>query len=125
MFGGGIVWFYRKLAGMNDDTEKPGYRHIIFKPQPAGDIINASYSNLTPYGNASINWKKERDKFIIDIRVPVSCTATVYVPGSKASKVKEGGRKIKRANGITFLGIEEGYAVYKVNSGNYIFESGL
>ncbi len=32
MFGGGIVWFYRKLAGMNTDEDQPGYRHIIFRP---------------------------------------------------------------------------------------------
>jgi alpha-L-rhamnosidase len=125
MFGGGITWFYRKLAGMNTDPEQPGYSHIIFKPQPAGDITYASYSNLTPYGNASIIWKKERDKFIMDIGVPVSCTATVYVPGTQESKVKGNGRKIKRSNGIKFMRIEEGYAVYNVNSGNYLFESGL
>jgi alpha-L-rhamnosidase len=125
MFGGGITWFYRKLAGMSADPEQPGYRHIIFKPQPAGDITYASYSNLTPYGNASVNWKKERDKFIMDIRVPVGCTATVYVPVNRESKVKVNSRKIKRSKGISFLRIEEGYAVYKVNSGNYLFESGL
>jgi alpha-L-rhamnosidase len=125
MFGGGITWFYRKLAGMSADPEQPGYRHIIFKPQPAGDITYASYTNFTPYGNASVNWKKERDKLIMDIRVPVGCTATVYVPGTQESKVKGNGRKIKRSNGITFKRIEEGYAVYNVNSGNYLFESGL
>ncbi|MCX6260174.1 MAG: alpha-L-rhamnosidase N-terminal domain-containing protein [Bacteroidia bacterium] len=125
MFGGGITWFYMKLAGMSADPEQPGYRHIIFKPQPAGDIRYASYSNFTPYGNASVNWKKERDKFIMDIRVPVGCTATVYVPVIRESKVKRNSRKIKRSKGISFLRIEEGYAVYKVNSGNYLFESVL
>jgi alpha-L-rhamnosidase len=125
MFGGGITWFYRKLAGMNADPEQPGYRHIIFRPQPAGDIVNASYSNLTPYGNASISWKKEKEKFNMDIRVPVSCTATVYVPDRKDNKVKVNGRKIKRSDKITLLRLEDGYAVYNVNSGNYLFESGL
>ena len=36
MFGGGIVWFYRKLAGMKADPDAPGYRHILFKPQQIG-----------------------------------------------------------------------------------------
>jgi alpha-L-rhamnosidase len=57
--------------------------------------------------------------------VPVGCTATVYVPVNRESKVKVNSRKIKRSKGISFLRIEEGYAVYKVNSGNYLFESGL
>jgi len=28
MFGGGLVWFYRRLAGMNADPERPSYRKI-------------------------------------------------------------------------------------------------
>ncbi|MBK8500957.1 MAG: hypothetical protein IPL46_01460 [Saprospiraceae bacterium] len=32
MFGGGLVWFYRNLAGMQSDPTKPGYKHIIFRP---------------------------------------------------------------------------------------------
>jgi alpha-L-rhamnosidase len=61
----------------------------------------------------------------MDIRVPVSCTATVYVPDRKDNKVKVNGRKIKRSDKITLLRLEDGYAVYNVNSGNYLFESGL
>src|SRR5690606_1345269 len=37
MFGGGLVWFYRNLAGMKADPDRPGYKHIIFKPQPVED----------------------------------------------------------------------------------------
>ena len=51
MFGGGLVWFYRKLAGMSIDANKPGYKNIIFKPMPAGDIHYARYSNQTSYGD--------------------------------------------------------------------------
>ncbi len=45
MFGGGLVWYYRKLAGMNTDENEPGYRHIIFKPQPVEDVSFAKYYN--------------------------------------------------------------------------------
>ena len=58
MFGGGIVWFYRVLAGMNVDPAQPGYRHIIVKPQPAGDLSFVSYANETPLGKASVRWKR-------------------------------------------------------------------
>ncbi|MDP4222956.1 MAG: family 78 glycoside hydrolase catalytic domain, partial [Bacteroidota bacterium] len=125
MFGGGITWFYRKLAGMNTDPDKPGYRHIIFRPQPAGDILNVSYSNRTPYGNASVNWKKESGKFIMEINVPVGCTASVFVPAKRADDVTESGKKIRRSNQVTFLRLEEGYAVFETGSGNYRFESAL
>ncbi|TFG44004.1 MAG: hypothetical protein E4H43_00980, partial [Bacteroidia bacterium] len=125
MFGGGITWFYHKLAGINADPEQPGYRHIIFRPQPAGDITYASYSNLTPFGHTSISWKKEPDRFTMNISVPVGCTSTVYVPAGKQGKVMENGRRIKKSKRISFLRTEEGYEVYKVLSGNYKFESGI
>ena len=123
MFGGGIVWFYRKLAGMNADPDLPGYRHVIFRPHPVNDVSYASYSNLTPFGTAAISWKKEAGKFIMDIKVPVSCTATVYVPVSKENVVRESGKRIKKGKQITFQRMEDGYAVYNVSSGNYLFES--
>ena len=123
MFGGGITWFYRKLAGMNADPEQPGYRHIIFKPQPAGDITFATYSNLTPYGTAGINWKKENGKFMMNITVSAGCTATCYIPASTVDNIKENGKKIKCTKYINFQGMEYGYAVYKINSGEYKFAS--
>ena len=54
MFGGGLVWFYRNLAGMQTDPDEPGYRHIIFKPQPLEELEYVTYSNNTPYGEGGI-----------------------------------------------------------------------
>jgi alpha-L-rhamnosidase len=125
MFGGGIVWFYRKLAGMNADPEKPGYRHIVFRPEPVNNISYASYSNLTPYGTCGINWKKENRKFIMEITVPVGCTATAYIPSSDINQVTESGVKIVQKSGIIFDKTENGYSLYKVGSGRYRFESEL
>jgi alpha-L-rhamnosidase len=123
MFGGGIVWFYRVLAGMNADPLKPGYEHIIFKPQPAGDVTSASYSNETPYGNAAINWKRDAKAFTLNINVPVGSTATVYVPASGVKNVSESGKEIKGKSEVSFNKMENGYAIFTVGSGDYTFDS--
>jgi alpha-L-rhamnosidase len=123
MFGGGMVWLYRKLAGMDTDPENPGYRHIIFRPQPAGDMTSCSYSNLTRYGNASIDWKKNNGKFIMNVTVPVGSTATVYVPSASRESVTEGGKKIGGKSQVVFKTSENGYSVYTVPSGKYSFSS--
>ncbi len=125
MFGGGIVWFYRKLAGMNTDPEQPGYRHIIFRPQPADGISYAKYFNLTPFGNCSISWRKENGKFLLQIEVPVGSEATVFVPSNNSELILESGKKIKSKSGIEFIRSESGYAVFKTGSGFYSFESNL
>jgi alpha-L-rhamnosidase len=123
MFGGGITWFYRKLAGMNTDPGHPGYRNIIFRPQPAGNLEFASYSNLTPYGSAGIYWKKENGGFFMDVTVPPGCTATCYIPVTGNDKIRESGKILKRSGNILFQGNENGYVVYKITSGEYKFES--
>ena len=96
MFGGGIVWFYRKLAGMDSDPDNPGYRNIIFRPQPAGDLEYAYYSNLTTYGTAGIRWEKKGINFVMKVNIPVGSTATVYVPAKSPASVLENGSTIKR-----------------------------
>jgi len=123
MFGGGLTWFYRKLSGMNADPDEPGYKHIIFRPQPVEDISWSSYSTLTPYGSAGIKWEKNKDSFSIDIVVPVGSTASVYIPAESASSVTENGKDIKDSESIKFIGKEEGYVIFSVSSGKYSFRS--
>jgi alpha-L-rhamnosidase len=122
MFGGGLVWLYRKLAGMNADPEDPGYKHVIFKPQPLQEMDYVRYSNNTSYGIAGISWEFRDDKFIMSLTVPVGSHSTVYVPASRREDVLEGGAK-PNPEEVRFLRQEEDYAVFSVGSGQYNFES--
>ena len=121
MFGGGIVWFYRVLAGMCVDPDKPGYDNIIFKPQPAGDVTFATYSTETAHGQAAIHWVKNSNAFKLEVTVPVGSTATVYVPSMNAKNITENGKQISVENGVRFLRNENGYAIFTVGSGSYSF----
>jgi alpha-L-rhamnosidase len=123
MFGGGIVWFYRKLAGMNADPDFPGYKKIIFKPVPAREVTFASYSNLIPFGQASVRWEKKEKKFIMEISVPVGCTATVYIPASTEKGITESGKPVENNKEISLSGFGDGYARLSTGSGKYVFES--
>lgn len=122
MFGGGLVWFYRNLAGMWADAEQPGYRHIIFRPQPVDQLEYVSYFNKTPYGEGGITWKNEEKSFNMDIVIPVSSTATVFVPAEDQKNVLENGQRHDLADGVKFLRMEDGYAVFTVESGKYSFQ---
>ena len=121
MFGGGLVWFYQNLAGVKADEKQPGYRHIIFKPQPVSAITSTHYTTKTSYGEGGIEWKQEGDQFAMDIIVPVGCTATVFVP------TKEG-QTVSVADGIESKFVAEtgkgnGFTQFEVQSGKYRFES--
>ena len=121
MFGGGLVWLYRKLAGMNADPGKPGYRHIIFHPHVIDDLSYVTYSNLTPYGEAGISWKQESDQFTMKVIVPVGSEATVYVPSDDLQRISENGKDPAALAEIEFLEMDQGFAVFRVGSGSYNF----
>ena len=95
MFGGGLTWLYTRIAGMQSDPAEPGYRHIIIRPTPVGDLRWASYETLTPLGKASVRWDIKDGRFILKLRVPEGSHASVYLPGSeKAAEVGSGKHKI-------------------------------
>lgn len=123
MFGGGLVWFYRKLAGMQTDPKQPGYRHIIFKPQLVDELDFVKYYNETPYGKAGIHWQKEDGKLSMNISVPVGCSATVYFPTTNAEQIKESGIPINQQENIQLVGMQNNVAVFKVSSGDYLFSN--
>lgn len=123
MFGGGLTWFYRKLAGLNIDPLEPGYKHIIVKPCPPTAITDASYSIRTPYGQAAIDWEKQDDSFKMSVEVPVGSHATVYLPVIRGKVVKEGGVAIDKVKEVQFDGIQEAHAIMQVSSGKYYFEA--
>ncbi len=121
MFGGGLTWFYRDLAGMQADAAEPGFKHIIFRPRPVDGLKEVTYSNQTPYGKAGIHWENKNTGFTMDITVPVGSHATVWVPSHSSSDILESGNKITPGGSINFLQEKDGYAVFEVGSGEYRF----
>lgn len=120
MFGGGLIWFYRKLAGMNTDPENAGYKHIVFRPQTVEEMEYVTYQNNTSYGVAGISWRNLSDQFSMDVTVPVGSQATVYVPADRMDDVLENGIKPNPAE-VRFLKMEDEYAIFEIESGFYRF----
>lgn len=50
-------WMVHYVAGIAPGSEKPAYRHILFRPQPCEGLTHASASLETPYGLAAIEWE--------------------------------------------------------------------
>jgi len=119
------AWFYQTLAGINYDPEEPGFKHIVLKPHPVGDLTFVKASHDSMYGTICSQWKIENKKFIWDLAVPPNTKATVYVPAVDAAKVTESGMPAAQADSIKFLRMDNGAAVYAVGSGLYRFQSTL
>ncbi|MCD6598026.1 MAG: chitobiase/beta-hexosaminidase C-terminal domain-containing protein, partial [Bacteroidales bacterium] len=118
MYGSVIRWFYKVLAGINPDPKQPGFKHIIIKPTPCGDLtfVKAEYNSL--YGPIKSYWKIENNRFQLDIEIPANTSARVLIPANRAENVS-----VKKSQDVTFIGFENNRAVYEIGSGKYTFFS--
>lgn len=121
MFGGGITWFYRKLAGFNADINSPGYRKIIIKPQVVSDLTFVKYKHQTVHGEAMVHWTQKEKGLSLKVKIPVGCEGIIHVPSDQDSDVLESGISARESEEIGFLKWEDGYNIYGVKSGEYQF----
>ena len=118
-----VTWFYECLAGIMPDPVRPGFKHIIMKPRPVGDLKFLKATHRSPYGLIVSHWKRVGDTFDWQVSVPPNTTATVHVPAKDAIGVTESGQPADQAEGVKFLKMENGGAVYEVGAGTYRFRS--
>jgi alpha-L-rhamnosidase len=121
MFGDISAWFYKALAGINPDEDEPGFRHIIIKPNPVGDLKWVKAWHDSMYGKIKLEWSKNGETFRVKADIPANCTADIYLPCSNPASVMENGEKIVDKTGISLQRYEKGTVVLKVSSGTYEF----
>jgi alpha-L-rhamnosidase len=123
LVGDFLIWLYEDLAGIQSDPAQPGFKHILLRPQPVGDLKWVKTSLRSLHGLIRSDWKIEGGTLQWKITVPPNTTATVNVPTTDPALVKEGGRQAGTAAGVKFLRRTEAEAVYEVQSGTYEFRS--
>jgi alpha-L-rhamnosidase len=119
MFGSVGEWFYRSLLGIN--ASAPGFKKIIIKPQPAGDMKHAKGSYISPYGKIGSAWEITDGKFSLNAEIPVNTTAEIWLPLKYGENITEAGKVISGVNGLKMLREENGYAIFSAGSGSYTF----
>lgn len=122
MFSDISAWFYKTLAGILPDPERPGFKHVIVQPWPVGDLTWATGEIRTPYGRVRSSWRREDGRFTLAVCIPPNSSATVSLPCANAALVTESGQPAADAGGANFGGIRNGRATYLIEAGQYQFE---
>jgi alpha-L-rhamnosidase len=102
------AWLYNIVTGIEVDPVRPGYKHIVLRPQPGGGLSSACGRLQTLYGEVISEWKLDDNRFEWTIVVPPNTTATAYVPASRQETMK--------LNGETVVG-----TVHEIPAGKYHF----
>ncbi len=125
MMGSIDAWFYKTLAGINLDEDKPAYKAFTIKPFIASGLDYANANIETLGGRVSSSWKRTDQTFEFICTVPFNTSAIVYVPSNKETVIYEGSVLAKKAEGVTFLKYETGYQVFELSSGDFKFSCGI
>jgi alpha-L-rhamnosidase len=127
-FGSVGNWMYNTITGI--DTDGPGFKKIILKPQPPRDprgegltYAMATYESIR--GTITSDWKRgasDGEATRYNFTVPVNTTAIAHIPAPSQDAIKEFGKSVGEAEGVKFLYTESGAQVYRLQSGVYSFE---
>src|SRR5688572_11765853 len=115
-------WMYREIAGLDTETDDPGYKKIKIKPHTGGKLTHAAAALQTYYGKTSSGWKIENGKLSLAVEIPPNTSATVYVPASGIEAITENGSAVTSSKNIVLAGKEKDYVIFKIGSGKYHFE---
>jgi alpha-L-rhamnosidase len=115
-------WLFDSAAGIGMDASMPGYKHVIVHPQTSGPLTWVTAHHDSLYGRIESNWSQDPGGLSLHVRIPANSTATIYVPAANAAQVTEGGKSASKSEGVKYLRMEAGCAVFDVPSGSYEFK---
>jgi alpha-L-rhamnosidase len=114
-------WMYRVVAGIDTESDQPGYKSIVIKPTVGGGLTQVAADYLTNYGKVRSAWKIENGKLVMEVEIPANTSAVVYVPTSSEQAVTEGGKPLAASKALRVEGMKGNYLAIRVGSGKYSF----
>jgi hypothetical protein len=80
MLGQITEWFFKDLVGIDCDPAAPGFKKIIIRPHPVGDLTWAAATYDSIHGPIAVRWDRTPDTFKLKLTIPANTTATVHLP---------------------------------------------
>jgi alpha-L-rhamnosidase len=122
-------FLYQYVAGIDIDSDDPGYKYSIIRPVPhsASSIRWAGASLETPYGLLSSKWHFFEDQWIIDVSVPPNTRSSIHIPlaanesseNYAPSRIFVDGQTPEENQYVTITHANTGQMVLAVGSGDY------
>jgi hypothetical protein len=125
MLGHLMEWFYADLAGIQQAADSVGYKKIVIRPTPVGDVTWVKAAYECPHGRIVSNWTLADGKFTLDVVIPADTTATVHLPTTDPAGATESGVPLNQAKGVAVISIDKGGVALQAVSGTYHFEARL
>jgi alpha-L-rhamnosidase len=116
-------WLFRHVAGMELDTNMPGFQRFVLRPFVGKGLSFAKGCYKTMHGEIESDWRRAGERLSWAVRVPANTSARVCVPSEPGTQVKEGGESVEKVRGLKTEGRDGRFFVCAAEPGSYRFES--
>ncbi|MET1054098.1 MAG: family 78 glycoside hydrolase catalytic domain [Pedobacter sp.] len=117
MLGHLMEWFYSGLGGIRQEQKSVAFKEIKIHPEIIKGLSHAETSYNSPYGRIATSWKKDADKFDLEVEIPANTRAVIYIPAIKGQQITEGGKAVQPGSAR----YEKGRTLIRTGSGKYHF----
>ena len=101
LLGDLLPWCYERLGGIRPDISRPGFRHIILKPDfSVKELESITVAHPSPYGIIRSNWKRDAGKIVWNVSIPANTTAEIHLPNGRVKHIGSGEYRFKCRNGL-------------------------
>jgi hypothetical protein len=119
MLGHVVEWYFHDLAGIQLDSQSPGYKHFIIHPSIVGDLTNVKSAYVSPRGTIVSEWKQDGPHLTMHVVIPPNSTATICVPTTNAESITQNGTPIAEVTVLKSLKTGDPCTEYEAGSGDY------
>ncbi len=121
MLGHVEEWFYRGLAGIQNEEAGPGFLRFRIQPKLVEKLNWVKASHHTVRGRIGSEWQREPGRIRFSLEIPPGTVARFLVPAENLDAVEESGRPAAQAKGVHSARMEGGLADLELGSGQYRF----
>ncbi|MDR3140912.1 MAG: glycoside hydrolase family 78 protein [Tannerellaceae bacterium] len=79
------AWMMNRIAGINYDESKPGFRNVLITPHFVKELSWAKGAYRSVNGYVYSHWTREEGQVTLKVSIPANCTADIIVNGVKQS----------------------------------------
>lgn len=117
------AWFIEGLGGIRPGPDGRGYQDFVLRPglwnqAPLGWVETHFDS---PYGRIVSQWRRDGDRLRLRFVVPPNTTATAQLPTTDTAKVREGGKPLRPARGVSQIASANAAITVRLQPGAYDF----
>jgi len=126
-YGSVLGWMFSDMAGIDYDTNTPGFKSIVISPEfdPSLPTVNAKFNS--PYGEIVSDMNYNAGVWNFKTTIPANTTATIILPVENMETLMVNGKAADEVtiltDGISFTNFADGKATFNAVAGSFEFES--